>query len=77
MGSVSERRCAPTSAIYCNAASTASALKVNRHTVRAPPGKGAQETIGERLSTRRAELDVLPELEQLTVRTAADELPAS
>lgn len=51
----------------CNAASTASALGVNRHTVQRRLRK-IEEAIGEPLSARRAELDVALRLERLTVR---------
>jgi DNA-binding PucR family transcriptional regulator len=60
----------------CNAASTASALDVNRHTVQRRLKK-IEEAIGERLSARRAELDVVLRLERLTAKTAEDELAAS
>ncbi len=51
----------------CNAASTASALGVNRHTVQRRLRK-VEELIGEPLAARRAELDVALRLERLTAR---------
>lgn len=51
----------------CNAASAASALGVNRHTVQRRL-KRIEEAIGEPLSQCRAELDVALRLERLTVR---------
>jgi hypothetical protein len=53
----------------CNAASTASALGVNRHTVQRRL-KRVEEAIGEPLSARRAELDVALRIERLTARAA-------
>lgn len=53
----------------CNAASTASALGVNRHTVQRRL-KRVEEAIGEQLSARRTELDVALRLERLTARAA-------
>ncbi len=56
----------------CNAASTASALKVNRHTVQRRLRK-VEEAIGEPLSARRAELDVALRLERLTERATEND----
>jgi hypothetical protein len=58
----------------CNAASTASALGVNRHTVQRRL-KRVEEAIGEPLSARRAELDVALRLERLTARASGQPAP--
>ncbi len=59
----------------CNAASTASALGVNRHTVQRRL-KRVEDAIGEPLSGCRAELDVALRLKRLTIK-AADHAQAS
>jgi len=56
--------------LSCNAASTASALSVNRHTVQRRL-KRIEESIGESPSARHAEFGVALRLEQLTSRTSA------
>ncbi len=55
----------------CNAASAASALGVNRHTVQRRL-KRVEDAVGEPLSTRRPELDVALRLERLTERKTGD-----
>lgn len=61
----------------CNAASTASSLGVNRHTVQRRLTR-AEEAIGESMSARRAELSVALRLEDLTERRGEPVLlPAS
>lgn len=54
----------------CNAASTAAALEVDRHTVRRRLGR-VEEAVRESIPARRAEFDVALRLEQLTERIAA------
>jgi DNA-binding PucR family transcriptional regulator len=54
--------------LSCNAASTASALGVNRHTVQRRL-KRVEESIGQPSSSRHAEFSVALRLEQLTSRT--------
>jgi hypothetical protein len=54
--------------LSCNAASTASTLSVNRHTVQRRL-KRVEESIGEPPSTRQAEFAVALRLERLTTRT--------
>ena len=56
--------------LSCNAASTASALGVNRHTVQRRL-KRVEESIGEPPSVRHAEFSVALRLERLTARTSA------
>lgn len=56
--------------LSCNAASTASALGVNRHTVQRRLRR-VEEAIGEPPSTRHAEFGVALELERLTAITEA------
>lgn len=56
--------------LSCNAASTASALGVNRHTVQRRL-KRVEESIGEPSSARQAEFGVALRLQQLTARTTA------
>lgn len=55
----------------CNAASTASALGVNRHTVQRRLRR-VEEAVGEPLSARRAELDVALRVERLTMQRYGD-----
>ena len=56
--------------LSCNAASTASALGVNRHTVQRRL-KRVEECVGEPSAMRHAEFSVALRLEQLTSRTSA------
>lgn len=58
----------------CNAASTAAALDVDRHTVQRRLKK-VEESVGEPLSVRRAELDVALRLERLTATAAPNGSP--
>ncbi len=55
--------------LSCNAASTAAALGVNRHTVQRRLRK-VEERLGESLSGRRAELEVALRLERLAASAA-------
>lgn len=60
----------------CNAASAASSLGVNRHTIQRRLSR-VEQTIGESLASRRSELDVALRLEGLTGKSREPELAAA